>query len=115
MKSGSMPLMFCFFAVQDIKIDDYVPAPSTEQFSGMKISTDPADSVVPYTQGTRRRKAEQVSYSVKPSGGVCYCSGWGGEDGEVKKFSGMKIRTNPVTALSTITRWMKRRKAEQVS
>ena len=81
--------MVCFFIVQDIKIDDYVPAPSTEQFSGMKISTDPADSVVPYTQGTRRRKAEQVLVTLwNPPGGVCYCSGWGGVDGEVKKISG---------------------------
>ncbi len=48
--------------LQDFKVEDYVPSPTTEEFSCMKISTAPDDSVVPYTTGNKRRKAEQVSH-----------------------------------------------------
>ncbi|XP_072045337.1 protein XRP2-like [Amphiura filiformis] len=49
---------------QDFKMEDYVPAPSSEEFSSMKISTAPDDSVVPFTQGNKRRKAEQACLVV---------------------------------------------------
>lgn len=49
---------------QDTKIHDLVPIPTTEEFAGINISTAPEDSIVPYTQGNRKRRAEQACLVV---------------------------------------------------
>ncbi|KAK7481501.1 hypothetical protein BaRGS_00027263 [Batillaria attramentaria] len=43
------------FLPEDAKVEEYVPLPTTEPFSTVEVSTDPMQSVVPQTLGTRRK------------------------------------------------------------
>ena len=49
--------MICF---QDAKVEDYVPLPTGEDFQFLEISLDPDKSVVPRSQGSRRKTSDEV-------------------------------------------------------
>ena len=42
------------FVKQDIKLEDYIPLPTTEPLSNLEISTESCRSVVPLTLGTQK-------------------------------------------------------------
>ncbi|XP_013390023.1 protein XRP2 [Lingula anatina] len=49
---------------EDVKIEEFLPIPTTEQFSCMKIDTNPGNSVVPVTHGSRRKPATESCLAV---------------------------------------------------
>ncbi|XP_032232280.1 protein XRP2 [Nematostella vectensis] len=44
---------------ENSKVEDFIPLPTTEEFSSMEISTDVQRSTVPLTLGTRRKPSNQ--------------------------------------------------------
>ncbi|XP_019621821.1 PREDICTED: protein XRP2-like [Branchiostoma belcheri] len=44
---------------EDIKVEDCLPNPTTEQFQGVQISTQSQDSVIPITRGSRRKTSDE--------------------------------------------------------
>lgn len=48
----------------DIKVEDYIPLPTTEPLSNLEISTESCQSVVPLTLGTQKRTSDESSLIV---------------------------------------------------
>ncbi|XP_076347132.1 protein XRP2-like [Tachypleus tridentatus] len=47
------------FIPQDVKVEEFLPLPTTNEFSHIKISMEPSDSVVPKTLGIRSKISNQ--------------------------------------------------------
>ena len=48
------------FVFKNAKVENYVPLPTVDEFSSMKILTDQESSVVPKTLGSRRKLSDEV-------------------------------------------------------
>ena len=49
---------------ENSSVENYIPFPSTEEFSAMEISTEAEASVVPYTRGSRPKNFDEVCVLV---------------------------------------------------
>lgn len=61
---SEFPLPSCSLSVdpcptQDVRMEDFLPAPSSEQLSSIRLSMDPATSIVPRTAGAHCRLGKQ--------------------------------------------------------
>ena len=58
------PRVYCnsHYLLQDVKISEYVPAPTSDPLASVRVNFDPSASVVPRTYGRKSRESKEVSY-----------------------------------------------------